>query len=67
MLLYVMCAVSLIYCCATCFQDGCTALMFACQGGHVDIARMLVSEYNANIEIQDKVMAISRSQLRASV
>ena len=35
--------------------------MWACRNGHIDIARMLAGEFNANIEIQDAVRAIMRS------
>ena len=37
--------------------------MWACRNGHTDIARMLAGEFNANIDIQDTVRAISRSCL----
>ena len=37
--------------------------MVACMKGHIDIARMLAGEFNANIDIQDTVRAISRSCL----
>ena len=39
--------------------------MRACLNGHTDIARMLAGEFNANIDIQDTVRAISRSCLCA--
>ena len=32
--------------------------MRACMNGHIDIARMLVGEYNANIDIADTVRVI---------
>ena len=34
--------------------------MSACDKGDIDIARMLVGEYNANIDILDMVSAIVR-------
>ena len=34
--------------------------MWACENGHIDIARMLVSEYNANVDILDMVCVIVR-------
>ena len=34
--------------------------MLACSKGHIDIARMLVIEYNANIAIQNTVRAMMR-------
>ena len=37
--------------------------MWACRNGQIDIARMLAGEFNANIDIQDTVRAISRSCL----
>ena len=37
--------------------------MWACRNGHIDIARMLAGEFNANIDIHDAVGAISRSCL----
>ena len=37
--------------------------MRACLNGHTDIARMLAGEFNANIDVQDTVRAISRSCL----
>ena len=37
--------------------------MWACRSGHIAIARMLAGEFNANIDIQDTVRAISRSWL----
>ena len=33
--------------------------MMACENGHIDIARMLVDEYNANIDILDSVRVIA--------
>ena len=41
--------------------------MSACSEGHVDIARMLVCKFNANIDIQDKVRAIVRLSLCCDV
>ena len=32
--------------------------MWACHNGHIDIARMLVGEFHANVDIQKKVTAI---------
>ena len=32
--------------------------MFACSRGHVNIARLLVAEFHANIDITDKVIAV---------
>ena len=40
-----------------------TALMYACSSGNLDIVRMLNSECNANIDIQNKVAALSRPRL----
>lgn len=37
-------------------QDGVTALMNACQGGHVDVVRLLILA-GANKNLQDKVNA----------
>ena len=37
-----------------------TALMGACKAGHIDIARMLVSEFHAKVDIQNDVRAIVR-------
>ena len=37
--------------------------MFACDCGRIDIARMLVGEYHANIEIQTTVRAFAISRL----
>ena len=37
--------------------------MSACWMGHIDIARMLVGEYHANIEIQTTVRAFAISRL----
>ena len=37
--------------------------MLACFYDHIDIARMLAGEFNANIDIQTRVGAISRSCL----
>ena len=37
--------------------------MLACAEGHIDIARMLVGDYNANIDIQDEVREIARWSL----
>ena len=37
--------------------------MFACAKGRIHIARMLVGEYHANIEIQTTVRAIAISRL----
>ena len=37
--------------------------MLACFHGQIDIARMLAGEFNANIDIQNTVKAISRSCL----
>ena len=34
--------------------------MLACHNGHVAVARMLVGEYSANVEIQNKVRAMAR-------
>ena len=34
--------------------------MMVCYNSHIDIARMLVGEYNANIDILDMVSAIVR-------
>ena len=34
--------------------------MYACSEGHIDIARMLVSEYNANVDFQNTVRAMMR-------
>ena len=34
--------------------------MMACMNGEIDIARMLVGEFHANIDIQDTVRAIVR-------
>ena len=34
--------------------------MWACYKGHIDIARMLVGEYSANVDILDTVRAIVR-------
>ena len=34
--------------------------MKACSNGHIDIARMLLGEFNANIDIQNTVRAIVR-------
>ena len=35
-------------------------LIVACREGHMDIARMLVGEYHANIDIQNTVSVIVR-------
>ena len=32
--------------------------MWACKNGHIDIAHMLVGEYQADIEIRNKVRAV---------
>ena len=37
--------------------------MLACYHGHIDIARMLAGEFNANIDMQTTVRAIARSCL----
>ena len=41
--------------------------MEACSDGHIDIARMLVGEFHANIDIQDEVRAIVRLVLCGDV
>ena len=41
--------------------------MSACSTGHIDIVRMLVGEYHANIDIQTKVRAIMRLLLCSDV
>ena len=37
--------------------------MWACSNGHIDIARMLAGEYNANVDIQNNVRAIVKVRL----
>ena len=37
--------------------------MLACRNGHIDIARMLVGEYHASIEIRDSVRATDFSSV----
>ena len=37
------------------YEDGATALMFACSSGHTELARMLLLEGNADINIRDNV------------
>ena len=37
--------------------------MYACSKGYIDIARMLVIEYNANFDIQNTVRAIRYSSI----
>ena len=37
--------------------------MWACLNGHIDIARMLAGEFNANIDISNTVREIVRSCL----
>ena len=46
-----------LYFVIVCFQRGKTALMYAFSFGNLDIVRMLISERNANIDIQDQVTA----------
>ena len=41
--------------------------MLACMNGDVDIARMLLGEFHANIEVQNKVRAIVRLVLCSDV
>ena len=41
--------------------------MGACYNGHIDIARMLVGEFHANIDTHDKVRTIVRSVLCGDV
>ena len=41
--------------------------MRACMNGHIDIARMLLGEFHADIDIQNKVRAILRSVLCGDV
>ena len=41
--------------------------MLACRYGHVHTARMLVDEFHANVDIQDKVRAIVRLVLCGDV
>ena len=41
--------------------------MLACMNGHIDIARMLVGEYNANVDVQSLVRAIVRLLLCGEV
>ena len=41
--------------------------MLACNNGHIDIARMLLGEFHANVDIQDKVRAIVRLVLCGDV
>ena len=41
--------------------------MLACRNGDIDTARMLVGEFNANVDIQDTVRAIVRLSLCGDV
>ena len=41
--------------------------MRACVNGYIDIARMLLGEFHANVDIQDKVRAILRLVLCGDV
>ena len=41
--------------------------MYACYNGHIDTARMLLGEFNANVDIQDRVRAIVRLVLCGDV
>ena len=41
--------------------------MKACSEGHIDTARMLLGEFHANVDIQDKVRAIVRLVLCGDV
>ena len=41
--------------------------MLVCSNGHIDIARMLVGEFHANIEIQNTVIVIVRLLLCGNV
>ena len=34
--------------------------MFACMNGHIDVARMLIVDYAADINIQNRVIALVR-------
>ena len=41
--------------------------MLACSKGHIDTARMLLGEFNASVDIQNKVRAIVRLVLCCDV
>ena len=41
--------------------------MWACKKGHIDIARMLLGEYHAHIDIQNRVRVIARLSLSCDV
>ena len=41
--------------------------MLACKNDHIDIARMLVGEFHANVDIKNKVRAIVRLVLCGDV
>ena len=34
--------------------------MFACMNGHIDVARMLIADFGADINIQNEVIALAR-------
>ena len=45
------------------YYHGRTALIFACQREHGDIARMLLLEFKADTEIQNRVIGFARSYI----
>ena len=50
-----LCCINMCLCVVVFYKDGSTALMYACSRGHIETARMLLLEYNADINIQDNV------------
>ena len=52
---YLVLKVVCLVCCVVCCQNWATDLMHACVNDRFDVARMLISEFHANIDIQSEV------------